>query len=133
MSKIVLVTGSSNGFGKDIAQTLAAAGHTVFATMRNLTGRNSAPSRELQAKGIQTLELDVTDNASVDSAIKTLLGKTGGTLDVLINNAGIASGGLSETFSPEQVREMLDVNVFGIQRMIRAENRRCRRTSPASS
>jgi NAD(P)-dependent dehydrogenase (short-subunit alcohol dehydrogenase family) len=120
MSKNVLVTGSSNGFGKDIAQTLAAAGHTVFATMRNLASRNSAAAKELQSRGIQTLELDVTDNASVDSAIKTLIGKTGGRLDVLVNNAGIASGGLSETFSPEQVREMFDVNVFGIQRMIRA-------------
>jgi NAD(P)-dependent dehydrogenase (short-subunit alcohol dehydrogenase family) len=49
-----------------------------------------------------------------------LFSKTGGKLDVLVNNAGIASGGLSETFSPEQLREMFEVNVFGIQRMIRA-------------
>jgi NAD(P)-dependent dehydrogenase (short-subunit alcohol dehydrogenase family) len=120
MSKIVLVTGTSNGFGKDVAQTLAAAGHTVYATMRDLAGRNGAAAEELQAKGIQTIELDVTDNSSVDAAVKSLFAKTGGKLDVLINNAGIASGGLSETFTPEQVREMFEVNVFGIQRMIRA-------------
>lgn len=120
MSKTILITGTSNGFGKDIANTLAAAGHRVFATMRDMDGRNRDAARELQSKGIETLELDVTNNASVDAAIKTLFGKTGGKLDVLVNNAGIASGGLAETFSPEQLREMFEVNVFGIQRMIRA-------------
>lgn len=120
MSKTILITGTSNGFGKDVAQTLAAAGHRVYATMRDMGGRNREAAKELQAKGIETLELDVTDNASVDAAVKALFAKTGGKLDVLVNNAGIASGGLSETFSPEQVREMFDVNVFGVQRMIRA-------------
>jgi NADP-dependent 3-hydroxy acid dehydrogenase YdfG len=120
MPEIILITGTSNGFGKDIAQTLAAAGHRVFATMRDMDGRNRDVAKQLQAKGIETLELDVTNNASVDAAVKALFGKTSGRLDVLVNNAGIASGGLAETFTPEQVREMFDVNVFGIQRMIRA-------------
>src|SRR5271165_3908760 len=120
MSDTILITGTSNGFGKDLANTLAARGHRVFATMRDMDGRNREVAKELQAKGIETLELDVTNNASVDAAVKTLFGKTDGKLDVLVNNAGIASGGLAETFTPEQVREMFEVNVFGLQRMIRA-------------
>jgi len=120
MTKTILVTGTSNGFGNDVAKTLAAAGHRVFATMRDMHGRHRDAANDLRSKGIETLELDVTDNASVEAAFEALFEKTGGRLDVLINNAGIASGGLSETFTPEQVRDMFDVNVFGIQRVIRA-------------
>src|SRR5690348_12562270 len=113
MSKTVLITGTSNGFGNDIAKTLAAAGHRVFATMRDMNGRHREAARDLKSKGIQTLELDVTSNGSVESAFKELFEKTGGKLDVLVNNAGIASGGLSETFTPEQLRDLFEVNVFG--------------------
>jgi NAD(P)-dependent dehydrogenase (short-subunit alcohol dehydrogenase family) len=120
MSKTVLITGTSNGFGKDIALTLAEGGHRIFATMRDINNRNRAVAKELQGRGIDTLELDVTDNASVGSAFKALSAKTGDKLDVLVNNAGIASGGVSETFTPEQLREMFEVNVFGIQRLMRA-------------
>jgi NAD(P)-dependent dehydrogenase (short-subunit alcohol dehydrogenase family) len=120
MPKTVLITGTSNGFGNDIAKTLATAGHRIFATMRDMGGRHRDAAKELQAKGIETLELDVTSNASVDATFRTLAEKTGGKLDVLINNAGMASAGLSETFTPEQVRDMFDVNVFGVQRVIRA-------------
>jgi NAD(P)-dependent dehydrogenase (short-subunit alcohol dehydrogenase family) len=120
MSKTILITGTSNGFGNDVAKTLAAAKHRVFATMRDINGRNLEAARELQSRGIETLELDVTQTASVDTAFKVVFEKTGGRLDVLVNNAGIAAGGLSETFTPEQLREMFEVNVFGIQRAIRA-------------
>ncbi|WP_206243858.1 SDR family oxidoreductase [Novosphingobium terrae] len=120
MSKTVLITGTSNGFGADIATTLATAGHRVFATMREMNGRHRAAAEALRAKGIHTLELDVTDNASTDAAFAELLGLTGGTLDVLVNNAGLAAGGISETFTPEQLRAMFDVNVFGVQRVLRA-------------
>ncbi|RFU49199.1 SDR family oxidoreductase [Paraburkholderia sp. DHOC27] len=120
MSRTILITGTSNGFGNDIAQTLAAAGHRVFATMRDVNGRHREAAQALNAKGIETLELDVTDDASVDAAFKALFAKTGGKLDVLINNAGIAAGGIQETFTPEQTRAMFDVNVFGIQRVTRA-------------
>jgi NADP-dependent 3-hydroxy acid dehydrogenase YdfG len=120
MSKTVLVTGTSNGFGADVANTLAAAGHQVFATMRELNGRHARATQELRAKGIKTLELDVTDNASVDAAFKALFEQTGGNLDVLVNNAGVAAGGISETFTPEQLRDMFEVNVFGVQRVLRA-------------
>jgi NADP-dependent 3-hydroxy acid dehydrogenase YdfG len=120
MAKTVLITGTSNGFGADIATTLAAAGHRVFATMREMNGRNREAASTLQARGIETIELDVTDNASTDAAFDTLLAKTHGELDVIVNNAGFAAGGISETFTPEQLRDMFEVNVFGIQRVMRA-------------
>lgn len=120
MSKTILITGASNGFGKDAAITLTQAGHQVFASMRAMNGRNSEAAKELQTKGIKVLELDVTDNASVDGAFKELYRQSGGKLDVLINNAGLFAQGLSETFSPEQVSAMFDVNVIGIQRVTRA-------------
>jgi NAD(P)-dependent dehydrogenase (short-subunit alcohol dehydrogenase family) len=120
MSKTILITGTSNGFGKDAALTLAQAGHQVFATMRAVGGRNGAAAEELRAKGIAVLELDVTSDASVAAAFGELQKKAGGKLDVVINNAGLFSQGLSETFTPQQVGEMFDVNVVGIQRVTRA-------------
>ncbi|MBI3434918.1 MAG: SDR family NAD(P)-dependent oxidoreductase, partial [Proteobacteria bacterium] len=102
------------------AETLAAAGNKVFAGARNIAGRNRAVADALRAKGIEPIELDVTSNASVDAAIATLNAKSGGKLDVVINNAGIASAGVSEGFTPEQVRDVFEVNVFGVQRVLRA-------------
>ncbi len=120
MSKIVLITGTSSGFGKDTALTLRAAGHRVFGTMRGITGKHAAVAAELQAKGIELIELDVTDDASVDAAFRSLFEKTGGKLDVLVNNAGRMIQGVSEAVTSEQTRAMFDVNVLGIQRVMRA-------------
>ena len=119
MSKIILITGTSNGFGKDAAKTLAEAGHQVFATMRNANDRNRAAAEELRSHGINVLELDVTNDSSVGGAFKELY-KTGDKLDVLVNNAGLFAQGIAETYTPEQVRDMFEVNVFGIQRVTRA-------------
>lgn len=123
MTKIIqtiLITGASSGFGRDTAETLAAAGHKVFAGVRDIAGRNRAVANELRAKGIEPVVLDVTSDASVNTAISMLLAKSGGRLDVVVNNAGIASVGVSESFTPEQVRDLFEVNVFGVQRMLRA-------------
>ncbi len=120
MTKVVLITGASSGFGRDTAETLAQAGHTVFAGVRDHEGRNSSVAEELRAKGIEPVDLDVTDEATITAAVAAVLSKSGGKLDVVINNAGIASAGVSESFTPEQVRDLYDVNVFGIQRVLRA-------------
>ena len=120
MQKTILITGTSNGFGKDAAITLAAAGHRVFATMRGVDGRNRQAAGELRAQGITVVELDVTQDASVDAAFKTVFEQTGGRLDVLVNNAGLMIQGISETITAGQTRDMFDVNVFGIQRTTRA-------------
>lgn len=120
MHKTILITGTSNGFGKDAALTLASAGHRVFATMRDIEGRSHGAAEALRAAGIEVVEMDVTQDASVDAALELVLQRTGGTLDVLVNNAGLMVQGLSETITTEQVRAMFDVNVFGIQRTTRA-------------
>ena len=120
MAKTILITGASSGFGRDTAETLASAGNKVFAGVRDLAGRNRATADALRAKGIEPVELDVTSDASVNAAIAAVLAKSGGALDVVINNAGIASAGVSESFTPEQVREVFEVNVFGVQRVLRA-------------
>jgi NAD(P)-dependent dehydrogenase (short-subunit alcohol dehydrogenase family) len=120
MQKTILITGVSNGFGKDTALTMSAAGHRVFGTMRDSAGRNRDAAAELRAKGIDVVEMDVTQDASVDAGFSSVLDKTGGRLDVLVNNAGLMVQGISETITTEQARDMLDVNVFGIQRTTRA-------------
>lgn len=118
--QIILITGASSGFGRDTAETLAAAGHQVFAGIRDSKTRNLATAEALKVKGIDPVELDVTSDASVSAAFAYVLAKTGNRLDVLINNAGIASAGVSEAFTPDQVRDLFEVNVFGVQRMLRA-------------
>lgn len=120
MTKTILITGASSGFGRDTAQTLAAAGHRIFAGVRDIAGRNRAVADELRAKGIEPVALDVTSDASIDAALTTLLARSEGRFDVVINNAGIASAGVSESFTPEQVRDLFEVNVFGVQRVLRA-------------
>jgi NAD(P)-dependent dehydrogenase (short-subunit alcohol dehydrogenase family) len=119
MSKTILITGTSSGFGRDTAETLALAGHRVFASMRDVAGRNHKNAEALRAKGINVVELDVTNDASVESGVKSVLAQAG-RLDVLINNAGIGSLNVSEAFTADQLRDLFDVNVFGVQRVLRA-------------
>src|SRR6266849_3485445 len=119
MSKTILITGASSGFGRDAAETLAHAGHRVFASMRNIADRNGPHAEALRAKGIHVVELDVTDDASVERGVAEVLAQAE-RLDVLVNNAGIGSAGVSEAFATDQVRALFDVNVFGVQRMLRA-------------
>ncbi len=120
MSKVVLITGTSSGFGKDTAETLAKAGYKVYATMRGVTGKHAAHAKELEAKGIQVLEMDVQNDASVDAAFKALFQLTGDKLDILVNNAGFMVQGISESITTEHTSQMFDVNVIGIQRVLRA-------------
>ncbi len=120
MKKIILITGASSGFGRDTAITLAAAGHQVFAGVREIASRNRVVANELRTQGITPVELDVTSDSSTNAAVAFVLENTGGKLDVVFNNAGIASAGVSESFTPEQLRDLFEVNVFGIQRVMRA-------------
>jgi len=121
----VLITGTSSGFGLLTARTLLQKGHTVFATMRGVAGKNAAAADGLRkfAEGqdgtLHLLELDVTNDASVDNAVKTAL-KLSGRLDVVVNNAGTGSGGLAESFTVDQFKQLFEVNLFGVQRVNRA-------------
>ncbi len=121
----ILITGTSSGFGKLTAETLASAGHCVFAGMRDPSGKNAAASADLIAKGnghggsLEVVNLDVTSDAYVDAAVAFVDGRAGG-LDILINNAGIAGMGMIESFTVEQARAIFEVNVLGVHRMNRA-------------
>ena len=120
MAKTILVTGASSGFGRLTAETLSKSGHKVFAGFHSAEGARKEIADELKAKNIEILKVDVTDQASVDTAIVQLLEKSGNKLDVVVNNAGMASAGLSEAFTAEQARDLFEVNVFGVQRVLRA-------------
>jgi NAD(P)-dependent dehydrogenase (short-subunit alcohol dehydrogenase family) len=118
--QVILVTGSSTGFGRLFAETLARRGHTVFATMRDPHGRNAANAAALQStKGIHILEMDVTEDSSVDQAVDSCL-QQAGRIDVAINNAGYPLVGLAESCTPDQVRQIFDTNFLGAVRVNRA-------------
>ena len=118
--KTILITGASSGFGRDMAETLAADGNKVYGGVRDLGGRNHAAAEALRGKGVEVLALDVTSDAHVEDGIKSLLAQSGGRLDVVINNAGIFSTGISESFTTGQLRDLFEVNVIGVQRLMRA-------------
>jgi NAD(P)-dependent dehydrogenase (short-subunit alcohol dehydrogenase family) len=103
MPKTILITGASTGFGRDAAETLARAGHTVFASMRDPKAKNRENAEALRKQGIEVVELDVSSDASVDRAVKDVLAGTG-RIDVLVNNAGVASAGVTEAFTPDQAK-----------------------------
>ena len=119
MTKTILITGASTGFGRDTAETLARAGHTVFASMRDPEARNRDHADALRNQNIEVIKLDVTDSQSVDRAVAEVIAKAG-RIDVLINNAGVLTTGVSEAITPEQVTAMFDVNVIGLHRVTRA-------------
>jgi len=123
--QVVLITGSSTGFGRLFANTLARKGHIVFATMRDPGGRNAKNASEIRALAerhslpIYVLELDVTDDASVERAVEAAVAKAG-RIDVAINNAGYVVSGLAEAVTTEQAQRLMDTNFFGPVRVNRA-------------
>jgi NAD(P)-dependent dehydrogenase (short-subunit alcohol dehydrogenase family) len=119
MTENVLITGANGGLGHLTTVRLLEAGHSVVATMRDIETRNLAAANELRAAGAHVVELDVTDEASVDAAVAGAI-ELVGHLDVVINNAGVGSTGLLETFTPADWLALFDINVFGVQRVTRA-------------
>ena len=124
-AQVVLITGTSSGFGRLIAETLARKTFHVFATMRNSKTRNADAARELEqlaqreTLNLHVLELDVTQDASVEEAVNEVAAKCG-RIDVLVNNAGYGIMDLSETVTIAQAQRQLNVNFFGVLRMNRA-------------
>jgi NAD(P)-dependent dehydrogenase (short-subunit alcohol dehydrogenase family) len=120
MSKTILITGTSSGFGKLMALDLAQKGHTVIAAMRNITTKNADIAKELAAiPNIEVAEMDVTSETSVNAAVEATVKKYG-QIDVLVNNAGITGFGLFEATSIEQMKNIFEVNLWGTVRNVLA-------------
>ena len=111
VSKAVLITGCSTGIGRATAERLAAGGWKVYATARRLES-----IADLAAKGCETVALDVTDEASMEAAVKHVEDAEGA-VGVLINNAGYSQSGAVETVPMDEVRRQFETNVFGLVRM----------------
>jgi NAD(P)-dependent dehydrogenase (short-subunit alcohol dehydrogenase family) len=125
VDKVILITGTSTGFGRTAAETLAQRGYRVFATMRDTSGRNASTFEALRSLAkvkrwnLDVLQMDVTNDASVNHAVQQTLDRAG-RIDVVINNAGIAAQGVTEAYTVEQFQQVLDVNLFGVARVNRA-------------
>lgn len=119
---VILVTGSSSGFGRLTVEALGRAGHTVYASMRDVAGRNARNAAELSAipgRDIRPIELDVQSEPSADAAVARIIAESG-RIDVIVHNAGHMMFGPAEAFTPEQFAQQYDVNVIGTQRVNRA-------------
>ncbi len=110
-SKAVLITGCSTGIGRTTAEHLAAKGWTVYAT-----ARRPESISDLEGKGCKTLALDVTDEQSMQAAVKAVEDAEGA-VGVLVNNAGYSQSGAVEEVSMDSVRRQFETNVFGLLRM----------------
>lgn len=125
MARTIIVTGASSGFGALTVRALADAGHTVYAGMRDTEGHNrsavadAADYAERHSVRLRPVELDVGRQESVDSAVDTVIDQTS-RIDVVVHNAGHLVLGPAESFTPEQIAEVYDVNVLSTQRVNRA-------------
>jgi NAD(P)-dependent dehydrogenase (short-subunit alcohol dehydrogenase family) len=125
MRSVILVTGAGSGIGRLSAVALAEAGHIVYATMRDVEGRNRGRADELRtvsrSRGIALipLELDVLSQDSADAAAATIV-REQGRIDVVMQNAGHLVVGPSEAFTAEEMMKVFDTNLFGAQRVNRA-------------
>ena len=106
--KKILVTGASTGIGNAITLSLANAGHTVYAGVRNKVDYEKLQ----EIPNVIPIYLDVTKSDDISTAVSTITSK--GTLDVLINNAGVTIPGATIEISLEQIRKLLEVNLLGV-------------------
>ncbi len=111
-TKVILITGASSGFGFSIANKLASEGHKVYGTSRS-------PAKVTERVNFELLQLDVTSDGSVRDCVQLLLSRTG-TIDVVINNAGIAVVGAIEETTLEQAKFQFETNFWGCARVTKA-------------
>lgn len=125
MASVILITGAGSGIGKLSAETLARAGHTVYATMRDIAGRNAGRAQAMRdwaaahKADLHPLELDVLSQASADAAVAAIV-REQGRLDVVMQNAGHLVIGPTEAFTAEDMQHAFDTNFYGAQRVNRA-------------
>jgi NADP-dependent 3-hydroxy acid dehydrogenase YdfG len=108
MGKVILVTGASSGIGLACATALQAKGHTVYGSSRDLN--------RMKSVSFKPIELDVTDDASVNAAIDKII-KAEGRIDVLVNNAGNGVTGPAYAMPVESAKKQFEVNFFGVVRV----------------
>lgn len=122
---VVIITGSSTGIGRLTALTLARQGHSVYATMRNLTGHGAGTPAEFakiaadEGLDLHVLELDVTSQESADAAVRSVV-QQAGRIDVVVQNAGHLYVGYVEAFTDEDLSRLIDINAVGAHRVNRA-------------
>jgi NAD(P)-dependent dehydrogenase (short-subunit alcohol dehydrogenase family) len=123
--KVILVTGASSGFGAMTVRALADAKHIVYAGMRDIGGRNAQAAAaagryaDAHAVTLRPIEMDVSEQASVDGAMAAILAEAR-RIDVVVHNAGHMVLGPAEAFTPEQIAAVYDTNVLSTQRVNRA-------------
>jgi NAD(P)-dependent dehydrogenase (short-subunit alcohol dehydrogenase family) len=110
-SPVVLITGVSSGIGRAVADVFAAKGFEVFGTSRNPRTTEPVP-------GVELVQLDVADDASVAAAVSTVVQRAG-RIDILVNNAGVGVFGAAEETSIAQAQQLFDTNFFGLVRLTR--------------
>lgn len=108
---VVLITGCRSGFGKRAAITVARAGHTVYASLRDVDTAGPLMA-EAQGLDVRPLQLDVTVPAQREAAVARILAEQE-RLDALVNNAGVSLAGFLEQLEPDEIRHLFEVNVFG--------------------
>jgi NAD(P)-dependent dehydrogenase (short-subunit alcohol dehydrogenase family) len=113
-AKVVLITGASSGIGREAARTLKKAGSVVYAA-----ARRSEMMKDLENDGICVLQLDVTDEHSIEACVKSIIEREG-RIDILVNNAGYGSYGAIEDVPISEARRQFEVNLFGLARLTQA-------------
>lgn len=111
--KSILITGCSSGIGLAAATALKQRGYRVFATARKL-----ADVDKLKSLGLESLQLDVNDSASIQAALEQVLSLTNGTLYALFNNAGFLQAGAIEDLTRDMQRAQFETNVFGAMELV---------------
>jgi len=115
MTKTVLITGTSSGYGKTTAELFLERGWNVVATMR----RPDPATIDHESERLKVVPLDVTDNSSIDRAIEAAIDAFG-KIDVLVNNAGIGLASVLEVTPDSVIREIFETNTFGVMATCRA-------------
>ncbi|MFZ4893672.1 SDR family oxidoreductase [Plantibacter sp. Mn2098] len=125
MNHVIVISGASSGFGALTARALALQGHTVYAGIRETTGRNAPRVQEAadfsaqHGADLRAIEMDSASQESIDAAVAAIIAEHG-RLDVVIHNAGHMVTGPTEAFTPEELARVYDANVLSTQRLNRA-------------
>ncbi len=119
--KIILITGTSSGFGFMAAQQLAEKGHIVYASMRGVESKNKKAANALEnaSNNIHVVELDVSSDDQIKNVVAKIIDEQGH-IDVAINNAGVMNVGITEGYTDVQHYTQMEANYFGPMRLFRA-------------